>query len=143
MFKKNLPSHEYNSLTDILWICSRCSSAKTSEAIHLHTNTFHLETIRFPNAAARRCNGRHSLSNGFLFLLTFTGHLPRPVSAVVVHDTHHFAPDQRVFGRALQGNDGAHGGAVALDDPLGAQSWQPHRGALSLRDAWEGKVRAN
>lgn len=79
-------------------------------------------------------NRRRSLSNGFLFLLTFTVRLPRPVSVVVVHDAHHFAPNQSVFCWALQGNNGAHGGAVALDDPLGAQSWQRHWGALSLRD---------
>lgn len=94
-------------------------------------HTFHLQTIRFRNAAAHHCP---SLSNGSLILLTFTVRLPRPVSAVVVHDTHHFAPNQPVFGRALQGNDGAHCGAVALDDPLGAQRRQRHRGALSLRD---------
>lgn len=97
----------------------------------MHTSTFHLQTIRFTNA---RAQGRRSLSNGFLFLLTFTVRLPRPVSAVVVHDTLHFTPHQSVFGRALQGKDGAHSGAVALDDPLGAKSWQWHWGALSLRD---------
>jgi len=59
------------------------------------------------------------------------------VGAVGVHDTHQLPPHQRVFGRALQGDDRAHRGAVALDDPLGAQGRQGHGGALSLGLAWE------
>lgn len=66
------------------------------------------------------------------FLLTFTVGLPHPVGAVGAHNTHQLTSHQFVFGRALQGNDCAHSGTVALDDPLRAQGWQGHGCALSL-----------
>lgn len=55
------------------------------------------------------------------------------MGAVGVRDTPQLTSDQSVFGRALQGNDCAHIGTVALDDPLGAQGWQGHGRALSRR----------
>lgn len=64
--------------------------------------------------------------------LTFTVGVPHPVGAVGVHDTHHILSHQLVLGRALQGDDRAHGRAVPLDDPLGAQGRQGPEGALSL-----------
>lgn len=66
------------------------------------------------------------------FLLTFTVGVPHPVRAVGAHDTHQLTSDQFIFGWALQGNDCAHIGTVALDDRLGAQGWQGHGCALSL-----------
>lgn len=65
-------------------------------------------------------------------LLTFTVGLPHPVGAVGAHDTHQLTSYQFVSGWALQGNDCAHIGTVALYDPLGAQGWQGHGCALSL-----------
>ncbi len=66
------------------------------------------------------------------FPLTFTVGFPHPVGAVGARNTHQLTSHQSVFGWALQGNDCAHGGAIALDDPLGAQGWQGHGSALSL-----------
>lgn len=53
------------------------------------------------------------------------------MGAVGVCDTPQLTSDQSVFGRALQGNDRAHVGTVALDDLLGAKGWQWHGRALS------------
>lgn len=62
----------------------------------------------------------------------FTVGLPHPVGAVGIHDAHQLTPHQFVFGWALQGDDCAHVGAIALDDPLGAQGWQGHGRTLGM-----------
>lgn len=54
-------------------------------------------------------------------LLTLAEGSPHPLGAVVAHDTLQIVAHQLVFVRTLQGNDGAHVGPIALDDPLGAQ----------------------
>lgn len=53
------------------------------------------------------------------------------MAAVGAHDAHKLIPNQFVFVWALQGDDCAHTGAIALDDLLGAQGWQGHGFALS------------
>lgn len=65
-------------------------------------------------------------------VLTFAIGLPNPMGAVGVHDTRQLASDQFVLGWALQGDDCAHTGTVALDDRLGAQGWQGDGCALSF-----------
>lgn len=55
------------------------------------------------------------------------------MGTVGIHDACQLTSHQFVFCWALQGNDSAHIGAVALDDPLGAEGWQGHRCALSLQ----------
>lgn len=69
--------------------------------------------------------------------LTFTVGLSHPVGAVGVHHAHQLTSNQFMFGWALQGNDCAHIGTIALDDPLGAKGWQGHGRALSLRLTWK------
>lgn len=67
----------------------------------------------------------------FLLLLTFTVRLPHPVGAVHGQDAPQLTSYQSVFGWTLQGNNGAHVGAVALGDLLGAQGRQWHGRTLS------------
>lgn len=54
------------------------------------------------------------------------------MGAVHVHDACKLFSNQFMLVRTLQGDDRAHTGAIALDDLLGAQSWQGHGCALSL-----------
>lgn len=84
--------------------------------------------MRPPRAASflQRC-----LSVCFQCLHTSAVGLPDPVAAVGAHDAHKLIPNQFVFVWALQGDDCAHTGAIALDDLLGAQGWQGHGFALS------------
>lgn len=53
------------------------------------------------------------------------------MAAVGAHDAHKLIPDQFVLVWALQGDDCAHTGAIALDDLLGPQGWQGLGFALS------------
>lgn len=84
--------------------------------------------MRPPRAASflQRC-----LSVCFQCLHTSAVGLPNPVAAVGAHDAHKLIPNQFVFVWALQRDDCAHTGAIALDDLLGAQGWQGHGFALS------------
>ena len=63
-------------------------------------------------------------------LLTATIGFPDPLGAAGAHFTHHITAHQPGVVWALQGDDGAHVGSVALDDPLGAQGWPRPGGAL-------------
>lgn len=54
------------------------------------------------------------------------------MGAVCVHDACKLFSNQFMLVWTLQGDDRAHTGAIALDDLLGAQSWQGHGCALSL-----------
>lgn len=74
---------------------------------------------------------QHSHTETKVLVGRFTEGIALPVGAVVHHDTCERSY-QLVFGRALQGNDCAHVGAITLDDPLGAQGRQGHGCTLSL-----------
>lgn len=71
--------------------------------------------------------------SGFERVRTSAVGLPHPVAAVGAHDAPEVTSNQLVLLGALQGDDGAHAGTVALHDLLSAQGGQGHGLALAPR----------